>query len=323
MFPRPFLFRACSSCMLKYTGKRVAFLFLLVWAVSSVTFFLIRSVPGDPVHYLLGPRAGQEDIQRLRRGLKLERSVWDQYLEYQGRILKFDFGRSFFNGKGVFSNIFNYLPNTLLLSLISMFVALMISFPTGAVAAFKIDSFYDLSVTTISSLGLSMPNFILGPVLVLVFSVQAGWLPVSGSEGLRHIVLPSLTLGLSMSAVLVRVIKVAVNMELSKPYVLLARSKGLSQPKIFIRHVLKNALPVILTATGLQMGALVTGTIVTETIFSWEGIGCLLVKSVYRRDYPVIQGLVVSMMILYLLVNLLVDMIVAVVHPKIRDEFSH
>jgi peptide/nickel transport system permease protein len=306
--------------MFKTTGKRIVFLFLLVWVVSSLTFFLIRFVPGDPARYLLGARAGQQDIQRLREELALDRPLWDQFWEFQGRLFHLDFGRSFFNGKKVFSNIGNYLPNTLLLSLAAMFTALVISFPIGAVAAFKSDSIFDLSVTVFSSLGLSLPNFILGPLLIMVFSVHLGWLPVSGSGGWQYLILPSLTLGLSMSAQLVRIVKVAVNMELSKPYVLLARSKGLAESKVFFRHVLKNAIPIILSTIGLQMGALITGTIITETIFSWEGIGRLLIKSVYRRDYPMIQGLVIIITALYLFVSLLVDMILILTNPKHRYE---
>jgi peptide/nickel transport system permease protein len=285
-------------------------------------FFLIHFIPGDPVTSILGEGANIEDIQRIRRELNLHKSIWDQYLDFNKNLLNLSFGKSIYNDKKVIHNILTYLPNTLYLAAVSMALALLISFPLGAWAAFRENTPVDSLVTFISSAGLAIPNFFLGPLLIILFSLKLGLLPVSGSEGLKYIVLPALTLGTSMSAFLTRIIRVSIGTELKKSYVVLARAKGLSETKIFLKHLLKNSMIPIVTTIGLQLGALLTGAIVTETIFSWEGIGFLLITSIKRRDYPMVQGLIVFITFIYLIVNLLVDLSYFILDPKIRYEIK-
>ena len=309
--------------MKEYIIKRVLLLVFLLCAVSSMIFFLIHFIPGDPVTSILGEGANIEEIQRIRRELNLHKSTWDQYLDFNKNLLNLSFGKSIYNDKKVICNILTYLPNTLYLAAVSMSLALLISFPLGAWAAFRENTPVDSFVTFISSAGLAIPNFFLGPLLIILFSLELGLLPVSGSEGLKYIVLPALTLGTSMSAFLTRIIRVSIGTELKKSYVVLARAKGLSETKIFLKHLLKNSMIPIVTTIGLQLGALLTGAIVTETIFSWEGIGFLLITSIKRRDYPMVQGLIVFITFIYLIVNLLVDLSYFILDPKIRHEIKN
>jgi peptide/nickel transport system permease protein len=294
----------------------------LLWAVGCAAFFLIHVIPGDPVIGILGEGENVEDMERIRRELNLDKPLLAQYLDFNRNLLNLSLGTSLYNRRQVIANIVTYLPNTVYLALAAMLIALSISFPLGTAAAFKRKSGFESAVIFFSAAGQAIPNFFLGPLLILLFSIQFGWLPVSGSEGMRYLVLPALTLGTSMTAFLTRIIRTSVGTELQKPYVLLARAKGLSEMKIFFRHILKNALIPIITTMGLQFGFLLTGAIVTETIFSWQGIGVLLIQSVYRRDYPMVQGLIVFMSAVYLMVNFLVDVSYFLLDPRIKNEVS-
>lgn len=308
--------------MKRYIIKRLLLLVFLLCAVSTVVFFLVHLIPGDPVISILGEGADTEDVQRLRRELNLDKSPWDQYLDFNKNLLDLSFGKSLFNGKPVIRVILVYLPNTLYLAFAALLPALLISLPLGALAAFKENTAVDAVVTVTSSTGMAVPNFFLGPLLIFFFSVKLGLLPVSGSEGFKYILLPALTLGTSMSAFLTRIVRVSVCTELKKPYVLLARAKGLSETKLFFNHVFKNSMIPVVTTAGLQLGALLTGAIVTETIFSWQGIGTLLITSVHRRDYPMLQGLIVFITFLYLFINFLVDLSYFFLDPRIRHELK-
>ncbi len=306
----------------RYIVKRLLLLVFLLFAVSSLVFFLIHLIPGDPVIKILGEGANIEDVLRLRRELNLDKPIFSQYLDFNQQLLDISFGRSLFNNQEVMDNILKYLPNSIYLALAAMVVALLISIPLGAWAAFKENTPIDASVTFISSVGLAVPNFVLGPLLVVLFSVTLGWLPVSGSGGFKYIVLPALTLGTSMSAFLTRIVRSAISTEMKKPYVVLARAKGLSEFKMFSNHILKNALVSVVTAAGMQFGALVSGTVITETIFSWPGIGILLVESIHRRDYPMIQGLIVFITFVFLMISFLVDLSYFALNPRSRDEIK-
>lgn len=308
--------------MKKYIAKRILLLAFLLFTVSTVIFFFLHFIPGDPVAGILGEGASAEDAARIRSELTLDKPLGEQYLVYNKNLLNLSFGKSIYNNKPVFDNIIIHMPNTLYLAAVAMSLALLISFPLGTLAAFKENSPVDTIVTFVSSAGLAIPTFFLGPLLIIICSVKLGLLPVSGSEGFKYIILPALTLGTAMCAFLTRIIRVSVGMELKKPYVLLARAKGLSETRIFFKHLLKNAMIPIVTTVGLQMGALLTGAIVTETIFSWQGIGLLLINSINRRDYPMIQGLVVFITFIYLLVNLLVDLTYFFLDPRIRHEIK-
>ncbi len=305
-----------------YIVKRLLMLVFLLWAVGCAAFFLIHVIPGDPVIGILGEGENVEDMDRIRRELNLDKPLLAQYLDFNRNLLNLSLGTSLYNRRQVIANIVDYLPNTVYLALAAMLIALLISFPLGTAAAFKKKSGFESAVIFFSAAGQAIPNFFLGPLLILLFSITFGWLPVSGSEGMRYLVLPALTLGTSMTASLTRIIRTSVGTELQKPYVLLARAKGLSEMKIFFRHILKNALIPIITTMGMQFGFLLTGAIVTETIFSWQGIGVLLIQSVYRRDYPMVQGLIVFMSAVYLMVNFLVDVSYFLLDPRIKNEVS-
>jgi peptide/nickel transport system permease protein len=308
--------------MRKFLIKRLLLLGFLLFAVSTMVFFLIHFIPGDPAVIILGESADAEEVLSLRSELNLDKPLIDQYLQFNRNLLNLSFGKSIYNNKEVIRNIMTYLPNTVYLAAVSMFLALLISFPLGAWAAFRENSPIDSLTTFAVSAGVAVPNFFLGPLLIIFFSIKLDLLPVSGSGGFKYVVLPALTLGISMSAYLTRIIRGAVGTELKKPYVLLARAKGLSPVRVFTRHVLKNSLLPVTTTAGLQLGALLTGTIVTETIFSWQGIGILLAQSIHRRDYPMVQGLTLFITFVYLVINFAVDVSYFFIDPRIRNEIK-
>jgi peptide/nickel transport system permease protein len=303
----------------KYIIKRTLLLLFLLGAVSTIIFFMIHLVPGDPVTSVLGPGAGREDIERVRRELGLDKPVIYQYLDFIKNLANLSFGKSISNNQAVIDNILQALPFTIYLAVTSMLFALMISLPLGTLAAFKENTAVDASITFISSIGLAIPNFFLGPLLIILFSIKLGWLPVSGSESFKHIILPMLTLGISMSAFLTRITRSAVGTELKKPYVVLAMAKGLTGSQIFWRHLLKNAMIPIVTTIGLQLGALLTGAIITEKVFSWQGIGSLLLVSIKQRDYPMVQGIIVFIAFVYLTLSFLVDLSYFIIDPRTRQ----
>ncbi len=306
----------------KYIIKRIILLVFLLWAVSTMIFFLIHLIPGDPVVSILGEGANQQDIERLRNQLGLNKPLIEQYISYFKDILNFNLGNSIFNNKSVISNILEYLPNTIYLAIFSMIIAILISFTAGTISAFKENTITDSVITFLSSSALAIPNFFLGPLLIILFSIKLGWFPVSGSEGFKYLILPSITLGTSLSAYLTRIVRVSISKELKKPYVLFARAKGLSEKHIFFHHILKNAMIPIITTIGLQFGALLTGSIVTETVFSWQGIGVLLIRSINRRDYPLVQGLIIFITFVYLFINFAVDISYFFISPAIRKEIE-
>jgi len=309
--------------MKRYIIKRLLLLLFLLAAVSAAVFFLVHLIPGDPVMSILGEGADGEDVQRMRNELNLDKSLWHQYLDFNKNLLDLNFGKSLYNDKPVIRTILAYFPNTLYLAGAAMVLALLISFPLGALAAFKENTVVDSLVTFTSSAGMAVPNFFLGPVLIFLFSVKMELLPVSGSEGFKYIILPALTLGTSMSAFLTRIVRVSTGIELKKNYVVLARARGLNEIKLFFNHVLKNSMIPIITTAGLQLGTLLTGAIVTETVFSWQGIGTLLIESVTRRDYPMLQGLIVFITFIYLSINFVVDLSYFFLDPRIRHELKN
>ena len=308
--------------MKAYIIKRVFLLLFLVAAVSTIVFFLLHVVPGDPVYTALGPGAAGEDILRLHRELNLDKPLISQYLDFLKNLGDLSFGKAISNGRNVMDNILPVLPYTVYLAVTAMLLGLAVSLPLGVWAAFKENSGIDLSITFFSSAALALPAFFLGPLLIMLFSIKLGWLPVSGSDSVKHLILPALTLGTGVSAYLTRIVKSAVGMELEKPYILLAIAKGLSPRQIFFRHLFKNALIPIVTTGGLQLGALLSGAIITETVFSWHGIGSLLVEAIKQRDYPMVQGIVLFITFAYLTLNFLVDMSYFFIDPRIRHELK-
>jgi len=296
--------------------KKTGLFLLFLWATGSLTFFMLRAVPGDPLLAILGPNPRSEDILRLRRTLGLERSLAAQYVQFLGRLAVLDLGDSLVDRKPVLSSIWQSLPNTLGLALAALLIAILLSLPLGFLAAFSKGRFWKALALAFSAAGLSIPGFLLGILLILVFAVGWHLLPVSGSGGLRFLVLPALALGISIGAYMSRMVRVVLQAEAQRPYVLLARAKGLSESQIQRRHIFPNALIPIVTLLGLQAGALLSGAIVIESVFSWPGIGSLLITAVRQRDFPMIQGAVLVMASLYLLLNALVDLSYPLIDPR-------
>jgi len=307
-----------------YIGKRLLMFFFLLVASSTVVFCLVRLIPGDPGESILGENSNPQDINRIRQELNLDKPLLIQYGEYIKNLSSFSLGYSLIDRQPVSKRIKEYFPNTLLLATAAILIAIMISFPLGVWGAFKSEMGIgtDSLITLSSSLGLSIPAFILGPVLVIIFSIKLGWLPVSGSDSLSHLVLPSVTLGIFISGSLTRLVRQVVSIEMKKDYVLLARAKGLNEFCVFQRHIFKNAMIPIITATSIQLGVLLGGTVVTETVFSWQGIGTLLVSSIHTRDYTMIQGIVLVITAIYLVLGFIVDIIYFFFDPRMRYEYE-
>jgi ABC-type dipeptide/oligopeptide/nickel transport system permease component len=289
-----------------------------LWLIVTMVFMLAHIVPGDPVQQMLGEGARAQDLQQLRHALGLDLPVPVQYERYLRGVLHGNLGESFRFQQPVSRVVLEHFPATLELAFISLLVCLTISIPAGIWAAQRRGTSTDHAIGVFTLLGLSVPNFALGPVLILMFSVLLGWLPVSGRGGIAHLVLPGITLGAGMAAILTRMVRTSVIEELSSDYVRTARAKGLSEPAVLFRHAFRNALIPILTVVGLQFGALLAGTIVTETIFSWPGIGRLTVQAIQSRDYPLLQGCILLIAFSYVAVNLLTDVVYVFVDPRVK-----
>ncbi|HXW17141.1 MAG TPA: nickel ABC transporter permease [Candidatus Acidoferrales bacterium] len=291
-----------------------------LWLIVTMVFLLAHIVPGDPVEQMLGEGARLEDLQQLRHALGLDLPLPTQYARYIGDVMRGDLGESFRYQQPVTRVILEHYPATLELAVFALFACAVIGISAGVLAAYKRGQAADRAVSVLTLFGLSIPNFALGPILILVFSVILGWLPVSGRGGLRSLILPAITLGAALAAILTRMVRTAVIEELSNDYVRTARAKGASETSVLFRHAFRNALIPIITILGLQFGTLLAGTIVTETIFSWPGIGRLAVTAIQARDYPLLQGCILLIAVSYVLVNLLTDFLYLFVDPRMRFE---
>ena len=285
----------------------------------SVVFLLIHLVPGDPIQAMLGEGAAGADLQAARHAYGLDLPLHTQYIHYWRNVLHGDLGQSIRFSDNVGHIVAARYPFTLKLTLASLFVAIVISIPAGVRSAQRRNRWDDRVLGFASLLGLSFPNFALGPVLILFFAVKLGWLPVSGSGSLAHLVLPAITMGGALAAILTRMVRTSMLEELSQDYIRTARAKGLSERTVVYKHALRNAMIPILTVIGLQFGALLAGTIVTETIFSWPGIGRLTVQAISNRDYYLVQGCILAIGLTYIAVNLLTDLLYNVANPRIRQ----
>ncbi len=296
------------------------FLFTLpaLWLILTMVFLLVHIVPGDPVQQMLGEGARGEDLQQLRHALGLDRPLHVQYGRYLAGLLRGDWGQSFRFQAPVLRVVLERYPATLELALVGLLVCAAIGIPAGVLAAQRRGRPTDRAVGFLTLLGLSVPNFALGPVLILVFSIQLGWLPVSGRGGPANLLLPGVTLGAALAAILTRMVRSSMIEELSSDYVRTARAKGLPEFAVLFRHAFRNALIPVVTILGLQFGTLLAGTIVTETIFSWPGIGRLTVQAITARDYPLLQGCILVIASSYVVVNLVTDFLYALVDPRVR-----
>jgi len=300
-----------------YLLQRLLLLLPTLLGALTLVFFLIHLIPGDPVEVMLGETAGGADKEELRRALGLDQPVLAQYRNFLKSLARGSLGRSLYEQAGVAELIRGRLPATIELTLCAMAVAIFISFPLALFAAANKGRWLDRLALFFSLLGLSMPNFWLGPLLVIVFSIQLGWTPVSGRGAPSHLLLPSLTLGLAMAAILTRILRASLLQAVHQDYVQTARAKGLSEKRVWLKHALRNALLSVITIMGLQFGGLLAGAVITETIFSWPGVGRLTVQAIQTRDYPLVQGCVLVIAVAYLLVNFLTDILYRVVDPRI------
>ena len=306
--------------MKRYLIQRLLLLLPTLLGVLTLVFVLIHLIPGDPVEVMLGETASATDKQALRRDLGLDRPLFEQYRDFLTSLARGDLGRSLYEQARVTEIISARLPATLLLALCAMLAALVIAFSLAILAAVNRGGWLDHGALLFSLLGLSLPNFWLGPLLMIVFSIQLGWTPVSGRGGISHLILPALTLGLGMAAILTRILRASLLQVMNEDFVRTARAKGLTEKQVWLKHMLRNALMSVVTIMSLQFGALLAGSLITETIFSWPGIGRLTVQAIQTRDYPLVQGCVLVIAVSYVLVNFLTDMLYKLVDPRVSYE---
>jgi ABC-type dipeptide/oligopeptide/nickel transport system permease component len=305
--------------MLRYIATRLLYTIPVVWLVVSFVFLLIHLVPGDPIQQMLGEGASAVDVQAARHAYGLDVPIGRQYINYWKGVLQGDLGRSLRYDQPVRRLVIQRYPETLELTLASMLVALAISIPAGVRSARRRNLWDDRALSFLSLLGLSFPNFAIGPILILFFAIYLGWLPVSGSGSLAHLVLPAITMGGALAAILTRMVRTAMLEELNQDYIRTARAKGLSENAVVYKHALRNALVPVLTVVGLQFGALLAGAIVTETIFSWPGIGRLTITAISNRDYYLVQGCILMIGLTYVAVNFMTDFFYSLANPRIRS----
>jgi ABC-type dipeptide/oligopeptide/nickel transport system permease component len=301
----------------RYLARRLLLFLPTLFGTLTLVFFLIHLVPGDPVEVMLGETASGADKETLRHELGLDLPLWTQYTRFLSGLAFGDLGRSLYEQDSVATVVRARFPATLELTLTAMLLALLIAFPLGIIAALKRHSWTDRFSLLFSLLGVSMPNFWLGPLLIIVFSIELGWLPVSGRGTRAHLFLPSATLGMAMAGILTRMIRSALLEVLHEDYIQTARAKGLSEQKVWLKHALRNSLLSVVTIIGLQFGALLTGSIITETIFTWPGLGRLTIQAIQTRDYPLVQGCILVIATSYLVINLMTDIVYRLVDPRI------
>ncbi len=306
--------------MLRFLIRRVLLTIPVVLGVATLVFSLIHLVPGDPAQAMLGESAAPADMAELRVKLGLDQPLVVQYGRFLRGLAVGDLGVSLRTSQPVAAAIGERMPATVELGVVAMILATVLAVPLGIVAAVRAGTLVDHTATTLALIGISMPNFWLGPLLAIVFSVTLGWLPVSGRGTLAHLVLPAVTLGAPLAAVIARMTRASVIEELREPYVLAARARGVSGPRAVLRHAFRNSLIPIVTVLGLQFGAVLTGAVITETIFAWPGVGRLLIQSIGFRDYPIVQGCILLIAVTYVSVNLVTDLLYGFLDPRIRYE---
>jgi ABC-type dipeptide/oligopeptide/nickel transport system permease component len=298
--------------------RRLLILVPVLWAVVTLVFLLIHLVPGNPAELLLGPNATPEQIQNVEIQLGLDKPLLTQYKDYWVGLFSGDWGTNPVTRQKVLERIMARYPATIMLAVTAMIIATLISIPLGVTAATHRGSIIDSASTLVALLGISLPSFALGPLLILLFSVELGVTPVSGRGSIAHIILPAVTLGAALSAILTRIVRSSVLEELGEDYVRTARAKGLPERKVIYKHVLKNGLIPVVTVLGLQFGVLLAGAIITERVFSWPGVGSLLVDSISERDYKLTQGCILVIATTYVLVNTLTDIVYRFLDPRIK-----
>jgi peptide/nickel transport system permease protein len=293
---------------------------VVVFGVACLVFLLIHLIPGDPVDVMLGETARPADKKALRQSLGLDRPILEQGIQYFKGLITLDWGTSIFSGRSVSSLLLERLPATVELGIAALLIAIMIALPLGIIAAIRHNTFLDIGAMGFSLLGMSIPNFWLGPMLIMVGALWLGWFPVSGRQGWNSLVLPAFTLGTAMAAILSRMIRSSLLEVIHEDFVRTARAKGAPEWKVVIHHGLRNALLPVITLLGLQLGAILGGAVITETIFSWPGVGLLTVEAIQRRDYPVVQASVLCISLIYVFVNFFTDVVYHWIDPRVSLE---
>ena len=308
--------------MLRYFIRRVLLAVPVLLGVATLVFSLIHLVPGDPAQAMMGDGASPQDVAELRKSLGLDQPLLTQYGTFLRNAIKGDLGKSFRTGQPVTMMIVERIPATAELAVAAMIIAVLIAIPLGVIAAVWRGTAIDYSAMTFALAGVSIPNFWLGPLLAIVFAVELGWLPVSGRGTLAHLVLPAISLGLALAAILARMTRASLLDELGELYVRAARARGVSNTAAISRHALRNSMVPLLTIIALQFGAVLTGAVITETIFAWPGIGRFMFEAIKNRDYPVIQGTTLIFSLLFMLTSVLVDLLYGVLDPRVRKRMK-
>lgn len=310
--------RYTPQSMLAFVVRRVALTLPVVWIVVTLVFGLIHLVPGDPIAQMLGEGSSVTEVARLRHELGLDLPIVEQYRNYLVGLYHGNLGISFRDQQPVIDSIRARYPATIELAVAALAFSLLFSIPAGVISAIRKGRFADRAFGLVSLLGVSLPNFALGPLLILLFSIGLGLLPVSGRDGISHLILPAVTLGMGIAAMTMRMVRSSMLEEIHQDYVRTARAKGLRERTVLLKHALRNGLLPVVTILGLQTGALLAGAFVTETIFSWPGLGRLTIQAINARDYPLVQGCILTITLTYILVNLLTDVMYSVIDPRIR-----
>lgn len=308
--------------MHKYIIKRMLMLLPIVIGVSFVVFFTMSLAPGDPVTMIAGSNADKETLETIREELGLNDSIFIQYGRYMLGLMRGDLGKSYLSGNDVFTEYMSRFPATVILTFWAMIIAIGIAIPIGIISAVKQYSLIDNVGTLIALLGVSMPTFWLGLMLIIVFSLKLGLLPSGGSESFGSIILPAITVGTGLAALITRMTRSSMLEVVRQDYIRTAKAKGVSKKVILLKHALKNAMIPVVTAIGLQFGAALSGAVLTETVFSWPGVGRLVVDAINRKDRPMVMGCIIMTTILVSVVNLIIDVLYAYIDPRIKAEYN-
>jgi peptide/nickel transport system permease protein len=306
--------------LLIFASRRLGRLLLTIFLISTIVFFIIRIIPGDPALVVAGMDATPEAIAAIRAKLGTDQPLAAQFVQWLWNVVRFDFGASLISGQPVTKLVFQRFPLTLSLAILGILISILIAIPLGVLSAVKRWSAWDYSGMAFSQIGMAIPSFWLGIMLLLIFAVKIPIFPLFGSGSIVHLILPAISLGIARAAIILRLTRASMIEELSKEYVITARAKGLTERMVKYKHALKNALLPVITITGIQLGYMLGGAIITEQVFSLPGLGRLFLTGIYQRDFPLIQGGVVFVAIIFSLINFIVDILYSVLNPRIRIE---
>lgn len=307
--------------MHKYIFKRILMMIPVVIGVSLLVFMVLKMTPGDPARVVAGAEADEATVAQIREELGLNKPVLQQYVDYMAGMLHGDMGNSYTTGKPVFSEILSRMPTTFTLAFAGVLVAVLIGIPLGIISATKQYSILDNISTLLALTGVAMPNFWLGLMLILVFALQLGWLPSGGATSWQGYILPAITLGVGATANFMRTTRSSMLEVIRQDYIRTVRAKGANEQRVILRHALRNALIPVITVIGLQIGTLLGGAVVNETVFSLPGVGMLMINSINKKDEPVVLGCLITFAVVFSLVNLFVDILYAYIDPRIKSQY--